>query len=199
MDNSKSLLIITAVVVLLIFLVRRRKWKKEIFTGIAPGNLGMQAVHFFEQFLGFLPKIGAEGKKGATLLDGSVLMQGGERGAYVVSERGGLLTYLGLSVYFSMNPADRHFNNACENLMFFIVRMFIRNETEAKGFFSHLAGGVLALEEEENVIETSKLRFRCSVERNYSQSPVDEVPEALKHIKEPVVFILEVMPVEIRG
>jgi len=198
MDNSKTLLVITAVVILLIFLAKRRKWKKELFTGVAPANIGLQAVQFFEQFLGFLPKIGAEGKKGATLLDGSILMQGNERGAYVVSERGGLLTYLGVSVYFSMNPADKKFNNACENLLFFIVRLFIGNEPEAKVFFSHLAGGVLELEEEESTIETTNLRFRCSVERNYSWTPADEVPEALRHIKEPVVFVLEVMPAELQ-
>ena len=59
MDNQKVLLIITATVVLLIFLIKRHKWKREIFTGPAPGNLGVKAVYFFEQLFAFLPKIGA--------------------------------------------------------------------------------------------------------------------------------------------
>ena len=195
MDNQKVLLIITATVVLLIFLIKRHKWKREIFTWPAPGNLGVKAVYFFEQLFAFLPKIGAERKKGTTLFDGSIIMHGKERGAYVFSEQGGLLTYFGVSVFFSMNLEDEKDNNPCEKLLFFVVNLFIRNREEAKDFFSHLADGVLAKEEQENIIETAALRFRCSLERDYSQASEDEVPETLRHIKEPVVFILEVMPV----
>ena len=199
MDNQKILLLITAIALLLIFLVKRRKWKKEVFAGAAPGNIGVQAVYFFERFLGFLPKIGAEGKKGSSLFDGSIIMHGEERGAYVFSEQGGMLTYFGVSVFLSTSQDDEKYNNACEKLLLFVVNSFVGNGDEAKGFFRHSAEGVLAREERENIIETVALRFRCSLERDYSQALADEVPETLKHIKKPVVVILEVMPAAIEA
>ncbi len=198
MDNLKILLLITALLLSLIYLLKRYKKGRKTFAATAPPNLGLQAVPFFEQLLGFLAQINAQARKtGGSVLAGSILSKGAEQGTYMLAEDGGWLTYVGISSYFSLDEGDNARNIAGEQLLFFSLNQFFPNKQEARSFFDHLSAPVLNLQEQENVIETKNLRFRCACDWNYSATPPEEIPAALQHIKRPVVFSLEVTPLKI--
>lgn len=197
MGSVRTLVIVSVIVILVIFLVNKYKKNTKNPVSQVPANLGVQAVAFFEQLLAFLPQINAEARKGGSVLDGTILVRGEEQGNYILSENGGLITYLGVNVYFSMNDEGRATSAIGEQLLFFTLRQFIKNEEEARGFFDHLSEPVLDLQEKENIIETKKMQFRFACDWNYSQAAKDEIPPALQHIKHPLVFSLEVTPLAI--
>ena len=192
--SVKTLLIISVVVILIIYLLNRHKKVRKTFVNQAPPNLGLQALIFFEQLLAFLPQINAEARKGGSVLDGNILVRGEEQGSYILSEDGGWITYLGVSNYFSLDAEGKPKNIAGEQLFFFTLNQFIKNQQEARDFFEHLTEPVFSLEEQENTIETQKMQFRFACDRNYTQTPKQEIPLALQHIERPLVFSLEIIP-----
>lgn len=197
--NDSKLIILSVAVLILIYYANKYIKGRRVAQPLSPANIRIQAVTFFEQFLSMLKNVGAQPEKGMSVLDGTIKMHGGEGGTYILQEDGGWITYLGISLYFSLDDAEinRGYNDASTKIFYFILSRFIKDDRVIPDFFEHLTAPVFELEETENIIETENVRFRCYCDWDYSKVDSADVPVVLQHIKKPAVFSLEVTPVKI--